>query len=141
MPEPGAELRHRMATNVANLLGCRDEQRLSIFRQLLLAYDIRNTLVHGRTKPLKALTKHIGKFLSEAGMGKGRGQLERDLEKVGTALRRIVRDSIQAYFAVTQAFDGTPELDRWPDTREFDEIQFDARARRKLQKLARVSRA
>ncbi|HUW95124.1 MAG TPA: hypothetical protein VMW58_05010 [Anaerolineae bacterium] len=141
LPEGGGELRYRMATNVANLLGHRDEQRLSIFRQVLLAYDIRNTLVHGRTRPLKDLTKHVRNFLSEAGMGRGQGQLERDLEKVGTRLRQMVRDSIQAYFGVTQAFDRTPELDRWPDIGKFNEMGFDAKARRELQKLARVPKA
>lgn len=140
LPEPGAELRYRMATNVANLFGRRDEQRLSIYRQVLLAYDIRNTLVHGRTDLRRDLTKLVGKFLSEAGIPQAQGRLERDLPKVGATLRRIVRDSIQAYFSVTGAFEPTRELDPWPDTRGFDEIGFNARARRKLQKLARVSR-
>jgi hypothetical protein len=141
LPGSQGEMRYRMATNVANLLGHSDKQRLSIFQQVQHAYDIRSALVHRRTDPAKDLEEHSRKFLSAARVGKGQGDLERDLGRVGTELRRIVRDSIQAYFAVTQALDRTPEVDKWPDTRKFNEIGFDAKARRELQKLARVRRA
>lgn len=141
LPEPGAELSYRLATNVANVLGYSDEHRLSLYRQIRLAHDIRNILVHGRKQFHKDLTDKVSKFLSEAGIKRTRVQLERDLAKVAETLRRVIRQSIWAYFAVTRAFDNQPELDAWPLTKAFEEICFNAKARRNLQKQAGITKA
>ncbi len=140
LPQPGRELRYRLATNVGNLLGRSDEHRLSIYDQIRFAYDIRNTLVHGRKKFYKALRDQVRKFLSAAGMATTQVRLPRDVPKVARRLRQVVRESIWAYFRVTQAFDSQPKLDRWPDTEAFDKIRWDAKARRKFQDLAGISK-
>lgn len=140
LPQPGPELRYRLATNVGNLLGRSDEHRLSIYDQIRFAYGIRNTLVHGRKKFHKDLRDQVRKFLSAAGMATIQVRLPRDVAKVAWRLRQVVRESICAYFRVTQAFDSQPKFDRWPDTDAFDKIRWDAKARRKFQDLAGISK-
>jgi len=106
----------RLRTRAANLLATTSDPAAEIFNDIKVLYDLRSTLVHGGSLPLKSLLRKIGK-LSRLPAGVPNGELPSHAVE---RLRDLVRRAILARICL-----GAGATPLWPINGESDD-QVDA---------------
>lgn len=125
----GEELRYRLATSVASLLGTNDRERKNLFRQTYAEYKLRNAIVHGRGDQAERTARALREFFPEL-EGRPTTKVNKHIAKAVRELQRIVRQALRAYIHM-KAHNAQAQ---WPDAEDFDYLPFDSERRHQIQK-------
>lgn len=122
------ELRRRLATNAAFLLGTNDSNRQIIYRHTEAGYSLRNAIVHGGKNQGKKLCNTLTDFFPEFN-NKSVDEAVPYLIKATQELQRIVRLVLRAYLYMRC----NQTREKWPSTSELEYLAFDSTKRRRVQ--------
>ncbi len=132
----GEELRYRLATCVASVLGTNDNERKELYRKVYTGYKLRNSIVHGRRSQADSMANALKDFFPEL-RDKPVDEVNRHIGKAVRELQKIVRRALVAYVYMitnhTQA--------EWPDTDDLEYLPFDSQKRREIQKNLGIKRS
>ena len=110
------------------MLGTSERSSQEIFRKVNAAYALRNAVVHGRRGNKHPMVAPLKRFYPEL-LGKSDEEVLGNLYNVQREIRGLVRSSLRAY--VSMRILGARK--DWPTPDQLEALQFDSRARRKLQ--------
>lgn len=132
----GDELKYRLATYVASLLGTKDSERQKLYRQVSAGYRLRNTVVHGGRKDhTESMANALKDFFPEL-KGKPANEVNKHIRKAVWQLQKIVRSALGAYVHMRTS---SPESE-WPNTNELECLLFDSQKCREVQKRLGIGR-
>jgi len=123
------ELRRRLATYTAFLLGTNDNSRRMFYDHVFAGYKLRNAIVHGSDDQEKRICNALTDFFPEL-KSKLPNEVIPYISKATEELQRITRLLLRAY--VYMRCNGTRE--KWPDTDELEYLPFDSTKRRLIQR-------
>lgn len=130
------ELKRRLATNVAFLLGKNDSQRSEIYKKVSIGYNIRNSVVHGGKDQEANIRSELEKYFPKL-KGKHNNETNTFLRLFSEELRKVVRDVLNAYIygrlkkSLTKWF--SKEVD-------YESLLFDSKERSKIQRSLGIKR-
>jgi len=130
------ELKRRLATHAAFLVGTNDSERNIIYRRVSSGYELRNSIVHGGGKQTKKMTKALKRFFPEL-EGKSSKQGTPNIRKAVEELQRIVRLALRAYIYMRINKTRT----EWPKADDFEYLPFHPSKRRLIQKQLGIKRS
>jgi hypothetical protein len=125
----GEELRYRLASRVAALLGTNDHERNRFFRSTYAGYKLRNAIVHGHGDQTENTAKALKEMFPEL-KSKTTIEANKHIRSAVRELQFIVRHSLQSYIHM-KLHHATAQ---WPNEEDFDYLPFDSKGRRKTQK-------
>lgn len=124
------ELRRRLATNAAFLLGKNDLERQILFRQVSAGYKLRNSIVHGGRNQTREMSNALKEFFPELN-NKTQTAVIPYITKAVKELQNVVRLVLKAYIYAKSR--GT--LSKWlEDEDDFLYLPFAAKKRSVIQK-------
>jgi len=123
------ELRRRLATNVAFLLGKNDGERQRFYRQVSAGYRLRNTIVHGGRDETREMSNALKEFFPEL-KSKTQSAVVPYIVKAVEELQNVVRFVLKAY--IYMRHNGTRK--EWPNVDDLEYLPFDSTKRRLIQK-------
>ncbi|MCJ7635066.1 HEPN domain-containing protein [Candidatus Bathyarchaeota archaeon] len=132
----GEELRYRLATCVASVLGTTDNERKNLYRQVSAGYKLRNSIVHGgRKNQTESMANALKDFFPEL-KGKPVNDVNKQIGKAVWQLQKIVRSALRAYIHMRT---NNPKAE-WLDTDELEYLLFDSQKCTEVQKRLGLSR-
>lgn len=130
------ELKRRLATNVAFLLGKNDSQRSDIYKKVSIAYNIRNSIVHGRKDQESSIRSELEKFFPKL-KGKPANETINFLRWFSEELQKIVREVLNAYiYGRLQK----PPTNWFSKESDYEFLLFDSLQRSKIQRSLGIKR-
>jgi len=124
------ELRYRLATYVATLLGTKDSERQQLFNQVSSGYKLRNAIVHGRrTDQYESIAKSLRDFFPEL-KTKPVAEVIKHMPRAVWQLQNITRRALAAYVNIRT---NNPDA-VWPNKDELESLIFDSQRCREIQK-------
>ncbi len=123
------ELRRRLATYTAFLLGTNDNNRRTFYDHVFAGYKLRSAIVHGGKDQEQEINNALIAFFPEL-EGKPINEVIRYVSKATEELQRIVRLVLRAYVYMRR--NGTRE--KWPNDKDLQYLPFDPAKRRLIQK-------
>jgi len=132
----GEELKYRLATCVASLLGTKDSERQQLYRQVSAGYKLRNAVVHGGRKgQTESIANALKDFFPEL-KGKPANEVNKHIGKAVWQLQRIARSALGAYVHMRTRSPGS----EWPNTDELECLLFDSQKCGEVQKRLGLTR-
>ncbi|MDO9333244.1 MAG: HEPN domain-containing protein [Dehalococcoidales bacterium] len=130
------ELKRRLATNVAFLLGINDSQRNDIYKMVSIAYDIRSTIVHGTKNQAQNVRSRLENYFPEL-KGKPSGETNNFLNQFIRKLQVIVRAVLNAYIYGRLR---KPPIQWFSKEEDYQFLPFDSKQRSEIQRTLGIKR-
>ena len=130
------ELKRRLATYAAFLLGTNDSERQTFYRQVSAGYDLRNAIVHGGKDQTQKMTKALKRFFPELN-NKPQNEVVPYVRKATEKLQKVVRLVLRAYIYMRSRRTRT----EWLKVNDFEYLPFDSNKRCLIQKQLGVKRS
>jgi hypothetical protein len=130
------ELRRRLATHAAFLLGTNDSERQTFYRHVSAGYNLRNAIVHGGKNQKNKIPKALKDFFPEL-RDRPENEVIPYVRKATEELQKVVRLVLRAYVYMKFNNAGT----EWPKTDDFEDLPFDSKKRRLIQKQLGIRRS
>lgn len=123
------ELKRRLASNTAFLLGTNDGNRQVFYQHTKAGYKLRNAIVHGGENQEKAICNALRDLFPEL-KSKPTDEIVPYIAKATEELQRIVRLVLRAYLYMRDK----KTREKWPDADELECLTFDSVKRCLVQK-------
>ena len=123
------ELKRRLASNAAFLLGTNDSKRQVFYQHTKAGYKLRNAIVHGGKNQEKDIYDALKYFFPEL-KNKPKDEVVPYIAKATEELQRVVRLVLRAYLYMRDK----KTREKWPDADELEYLTFDSVKRCLVQK-------